>query len=239
MDLKELELLGAQVDSHWYYRAKAAAMRRMLRGTGFSEVLDVGAGSGFFARHLLDHTPATGAVCVDPNYPAEHDEVHGGKPVRFVHSIDRFAGGLVLMMDVLEHVPDDTALLEEYVARVPAGTRILITVPALHWMWSGHDVFLEHFRRYTLAEVDALVARAGLRRVASSYYFGLTLPAAAAVRLGRRLLPGGGDPKSDLKPQPAALNALLWAICRAELPFFSANRVGGLSVFALAEKELG
>ena len=95
-------------------------MRRMLRGTGFSEVLDVGAGSGFFARHLLDHTPASAAVCVDPNYAAEHDELHGGKPIRFVHRIDRFAGGLVLMMDVLEHVADDAALLAEYVACVPA-----------------------------------------------------------------------------------------------------------------------
>ena len=44
MDLKELEILGDRVDRHWYYRAKASAMRRMLRGTGFAEVLDVGAG---------------------------------------------------------------------------------------------------------------------------------------------------------------------------------------------------
>lgn len=224
------------MDGHWYYRAKAAAMRRMLRGTGFAEVLDVGAGSGFFARHLLDHTPASGAVCVDPNYPTEHDELHGGKLIRFVHRIGRFAGGLILMMDVLEHVPDDAALLAEYVARVPAGTRVLITVPALRWMWSGHDVFLEHCRRYTLGEVDALVARSRLRRVASSYYFGSVLPAAAATRLGRRFMPGGSAPKSDLKLHPAALNAILWAICRAELPLFPANHVAGLSVFALSEK---
>ncbi len=236
MDLKELALLDGRADDHWYYRAKAAAMRRMLHGTGFDQVLDVGAGSGFFARHLLDHTPAASAVCVDPNYPAEHDELHGGKPIRFVHRVDRFAGGLVLMMDVLEHVPDDTALLAEYAARVPAGTRFLITVPAHRWMWSGHDVFLDHYRRYTVREVDALVARTGLRRLASSYYFGLTLPLAAAVRFGKRLLPGGREPKSDLKPQPAALNAMLSAICRVELPVFAWNRVGGLSVFALAEK---
>lgn len=238
MDLKELEILGDRVNDHWYYRAKAAAMRRMLHGTGFSEVLDVGAGSGFFSRDLLDRTRATGAVCVDPGYAREYEEAHHGKPIRFVHSIDRFAGGLVLMMDVLEHVADDAALLSDYAARVPAGTRFLITVPALQWMWSGHDVFLEHFRRYTLGQVDRLVATVGLRQVASCYYFGLTLPMAAGVRLGRRLIPGRVEvPGSDMKPQPPAVNWTLWQICRSELMIFRYNRLAGLSVFALAEKK--
>ena len=237
MDLKELEILGDQVDAHWYYRAKAAAMRRMLAGTSFRQVLDVGAGSGFFSRHLLDNTDATGAVCVDPNYPDEHDETQHGKPIRFVHTVDRFDGGLVLMMDVLEHVPDDAALLAGYVSIVPVGTRFLITVPALQWMWSSHDVFLEHYRRYTVRQVDALVAGAGLRRIASSYYFGLTLPLAAGLRFGRRLMPGPAPaPGSDMRLHAPAVNTLLWQLCRAELPLFQSNRVAGLSVFALAEK---
>ena len=48
MDLKEVEILGDRADAHWYYRAKSAAMLRMLRGEAVGEVLDVGAGSGFF-----------------------------------------------------------------------------------------------------------------------------------------------------------------------------------------------
>jgi hypothetical protein len=38
------------------------------------ELLDVGAGSGIFARQLLDAGVADGAVCVDPHYPAELSE---------------------------------------------------------------------------------------------------------------------------------------------------------------------
>ena len=237
MDLKETEILGGQVDTHWYYRAKAAAMTRMLRGTQVGEVMDVGAGSGFFARHLLDHGRATAAVCVDPNYADDHAEDQHGKPIRFVRSIDRFDGTLVLMMDVLEHVADDAALLAEYVARVRPGTRFLVTVPAMQWMWSGHDVFLEHYRRYSLRQIDRLVDGAGLHRIASSYYFGLTLPLAAGVRLSRRLTAGKSRAaQSDMRAFPGVLNALLWQICRAELPLFKGNKVGGLSVFALAQK---
>jgi SAM-dependent methyltransferase len=237
MDLKEQAILGEGASAHWYYRAKSAAMLRMLRGTQIDQVLDVGAGSGFFARHLLDCTQAQEAVCVDPNYAREYQEQQCGKPIRFVRGVDRFGGHLVLMMDVLEHVPDDTALLAEYAARVPVGARFLITVPAMAWMWSGHDVFLEHYRRYSVRQVDRLVAAAGLERVASCYYFGFALPLAAGVRMGRRLLPGRGlAPGSDMQVHSAPVNAALWQLCRAELGVFQRNRLAGLSVFALAEK---
>ena len=52
MDVKEQELLGPAIDGHWYYRAKSAAMLRMLRGQAIRRVVDIGAGSGFFARRL-------------------------------------------------------------------------------------------------------------------------------------------------------------------------------------------
>ena len=237
MDLKEQEILGAAAGAHWYYRAKSAAMLQMLGQAPVRRVLDVGAGSGFFSRHILDRTQAAAAICVDPNYPGEHDERQGGKTISFVQGVRDFDGDVVLMMDVLEHVADDTGLLAEYAAKVQAGTRFLLTVPAHMWMWSGHDVFLEHHRRYTIGEVDRLVARAGLTLLRSSYYFGLTLPLAAGVRLGRKLNPFHREaPGSDMRPHGAAMNAALWQVSRAELGLLGRNRVAGLSVFALAQR---
>jgi SAM-dependent methyltransferase len=237
MDLKEEQILGDQVKKHWYYRVKSAAMLRTLGPAPIHSVLDVGAGSGFFSRTILDQTQATSATCVDPNYPTEKTETHNGKPINFVHRITHFNGDVVLMMDVLEHVPDDTALLAEYAAAVAPGTRFLITVPAHMWMWSGHDVFLEHYRRYTVREIDRLIARAGLQHLRSSYYFGATLPLAAAIRLGRRLNPFHTEkPGSDMKPHGAITNEILLRISQAELSVFHLNRLAGLSVVALAQK---
>lgn len=237
MDLKETALLGGDISGHWYYRAKAAMMLRLLGPAPIGSVLDVGAGSGFFSRYLLRHSDAQEAVCVDPNYGEAHEEQEAGKPIRFVHRVERFDGDVVLMMDVLEHVEDDFALLSEYVACVPAGARFLITVPAFRWMWSGHDVFLGHYRRYTLAEVDRLVARAGLARVQSSYFYGATLPLAAAVRWVQKLVGRKLDaPVSDMRKHSGAVNAALLAVSRAELGIFAYNRLGGLSVTCLASK---
>jgi SAM-dependent methyltransferase len=239
MDLKEQQALGGSAHLHWYYRAKSAAMLRMLAGTSLDKVLDVGAGSGFFSRHLLDRTPCREAVCVDPNYAKETSEDQNGKPISFVHGIDKFDGHLVLMMDVLEHVPDDVGLLRDYASRVPRGTRILITVPAMPWMWSGHDVFLEHYRRYTTASMSRVIEAAGLRQLSLCYYFGLTLPLAAAMRLGRRLMSRRVEmPGSDMRVHTPLVNAALLQTCRLELAFFQANRLAGLSVFALAETRL-
>ena len=63
---------------------------------------------------------------------------------------------LLLYMDVLEHVDDDLGLLTAYLDQLERGGRVLITVPAFDFLWSNHDIFLEHKRRYTLKQVEAL-----------------------------------------------------------------------------------
>jgi len=207
-----------------------------------STVLDVGAGSGFFSRALLEAGRATQAVCVDPGYPADRDEVAAGRPLLFRRALAAQDAdvGLVLLMDVLEHVEDDAGLVREYAGRVPSGARFIVTVPAFRWLWSGHDVFLEHYRRYTLPGLEAVLRSAGLRIEFGSYYYGAVLPVAALFRLGRRLMGDRGqEPKSDMRQFGPVLNGLFWGACRAELPFLRANRIAGLSVFALATKPWG
>lgn len=49
MDLKEAEILGDQINKHWCYRAKAIALKQSPGGWMPSEILNIGAGSVFFA----------------------------------------------------------------------------------------------------------------------------------------------------------------------------------------------
>jgi SAM-dependent methyltransferase len=233
MDLKEEDILGADIGRHWYYRSKAAALRRMVAGLHPRRILDVGAGSGFFSRHLLTETGARSALCVDIGYASDRDDSEGGKPVLYRRDTGPTDCDLVLMMDVLEHVDDDRGLLMDYAAKLPSGAHFLVTVPAFRFLWSGHDVFLEHKRRYRLGEIEAVVRAAGLEVVRGSYYFGFVFPLAAAVRLAARR---AGEPRSSLKRHGALTNATLGAACAAELPFFPINRLAGLSAFVLARK---
>ncbi len=234
MDLKETDILGDRIDDHWYYSAKARAMERFLDGRPVGTILDVGAGSGFFSKYLLDHSSAREACCVDTSYPADVDERRAGKPIRYRRSIGSIDADTILLMDVLEHVDDDVGLLREYVDKVPSGSHFLITVPAFQFMWSDHDVFLEHKRRYTLEHIEGTVRGAELELVRSAYYFGAIFPIAAALRLAS----SGGEarPRSQLKLHSPFVNGLLKVACAVERPFMRINRVGGLSAFSLARK---
>src|SRR5512141_1292721 len=110
MDLKETSILGSAVESHWYYRSKARALRNVLGNVDRSTILDVGAGSGFFSRDLLRNTDAAGAWCVDTSYAGDSDECYAGKPIHLRRSIGEIDAGIVLLMDVLEHVDDDVLI---------------------------------------------------------------------------------------------------------------------------------
>jgi 2-polyprenyl-3-methyl-5-hydroxy-6-metoxy-1,4-benzoquinol methylase len=233
MDLKEEDILGADIGGHWYYRSKAAALRRMIGPLRPQRLLDVGAGSGFFSRHLLTEGGAQAALCVDVGYERNRDETVDGKPVLYRRDCGPTDCDLVLMMDVLEHVDDDVGLVRHHAAKVPSGAHFLATVPAFRFLWSGHDVFLEHKRRYTLPEIEQTMRDAGLAVVRGAYYFGLIFPLAASIRLAGR---GDATPRSSLRKHGALTNGLLAIACAAELPLFPLNRLAGLSAFVLAKK---
>ncbi|ALI02843.1 methyltransferase domain-containing protein [Pseudomonas sp. FW306-02-F02-AA] len=235
MDLKETDILGSSIEQHWYYRSKAAATTRLLGNARVDRILDVGAGSGFFSHHLLTHTAATEAWCVDISYEADSDATTAGKPVHYRRSIDSVDADLVLLMDVLEHVDDDVGLLKAYVDKVSSGSRFLMTVPAFQFLWSGHDDFLEHKRRYTLPQLERVAREAGLTVKQGTYYFGAVFPIAATLRL---LSQGAqpSSPRSQLKQHHPLVNTLLKTLCSIERPFMGANRLAGLTVFVLAQK---
>jgi SAM-dependent methyltransferase len=236
MDLKEIGRLGGDEGGHWYYASKARALRRCIADRRPERILDVGAGSGFFSKMLLRETSATSAICVDPGYAEDWSETHAGKTIAFRRSSSVGDADVVLLMDVIEHVDDDIALLRKYAASARPGTRFIVSVPAFSWLWSGHDEFLEHRRRYTLNQTLGVMKSAGLAPVFGFYFFAALFPVAGAQRLWRRLRPAQGGPASELRQHHPLTNSLLAGICLCETAFARHNRLFGLTAFAVAEK---
>lgn len=235
MDLKELEAVDP--DHHWYYLSKFSAISSAVNRCGFHGglVIDVGAGSGFFSIRLARQYPGTSAFCVDPNYPTE--QLHTDGDVRFTHHIeieDKRDASLFLFVDVLEHVSDDSALLSDYVRHASPGALVAITVPAFMSLWSGHDVFLEHFRRYRLREVIRLVEASRLQVLHSQYLFGSTfLPLWVVRRLTR-----DKTPVSQMAPAPALVNRGLTRLLTVEHQLLW-NPIAGSSAMVIARVPSG
>lgn len=232
-DVKEETILGPAIARHWYYVSKSEALIKLIRGP-YNTLLDVGAGSGFFAKTLMTHGVVSQATCVDPGYSEPvRTETVDGRQVDFVQQVGHLETDLVLMMDVLEHVDDDKALICEYMAKVPSGTLFIFSVPAFMALWSQHDVFLEHKRRYTLRQLEMVVASSGLKVTKGCYYFAVILP---LVTIVRRLANRQRYSSSSLKIHATFTNFLLRAACGLELGFYRLNRWGGLTAFCVAIK---
>lgn len=238
MDLKEEQALGGDPAAHWYYISKWRAIRSLIGEGPFASVLDVGAGSGVFSRMMTAEGVAGRSLCVDPNYSDEWLERDDG-PIDYVRSVDATDADLVMMIDVIEHIDDDVSPIADYARLAKAGTKFLISVPAFNFLWSSHDEFLEHRRRYTIESLERAVIEAGLQPVKLRYFFGMLFPAVAAMRIADRALRGDKEPESAMKPAPAWLTKALVAIHDIErATLFPVNRIAGVTAFCLAQKPM-
>lgn len=88
--------------------------------------------------------------------------------------------------DVVEHIPDDEAVLRGLRAATQYGGGIIVTVPQHPWLWSSADDFAHHQRRYRRGELEAKFRRNGYEVLFSSSFTALLLPAMAMSRLTAR-----------------------------------------------------
>jgi SAM-dependent methyltransferase len=208
-----------QEDQHWWFRGRRDVIWSLLRHAGLPDnprLLDAGCGTG---RNLVEFGGLGPALGIDPSTQAVDfcrrrglDNVTEARIEELPFPDDSF--DLILACDVIEHVPDDAAALTELRRVSASGGLLLLTVPAYGWMWSPHDVFMHHYRRYTLRGLRKRVRAAGWEPVVDSYFMTAILPVAAAARLAWRAT--RRRPASDIDRTPPWLNRAVLAPVRAE-----------------------
>jgi len=190
-------------ESHWWFLGMREIYRKQLDRIAASEggraapgepprrVLDVGCGTGgnlallesFGRPYGIDYSLSAAAFTRDR-----------GWPVVFVGSATELpmpdrAVDLVTALGVIEHVPDDVAMLEEMRRVAKPGGHLLLMTSAHRWMWSTHDDAVHHVRRYRRSELERRVIVSGWQIEQVTYVNAFLFPAIAAVRLLQRLLP--------------------------------------------------
>lgn len=139
-------------------------------------ILDVGSGDAFVSGRLAEKYPGTIINAVDVNYDDNFINAHKHIPVRFIRSLQETERGkidLVLLMDVIEHIENPGKLTSELklLKGVDHSTSFFITVPAFQSLFTGHDVFLGHYRRYTRRGLTRFMKEQGFEIKESGYFF--------------------------------------------------------------------
>jgi SAM-dependent methyltransferase len=71
----------------------------------------------------------------------------------------------VICSEVLEHLPEDRPALREIASVMKPGGSLILTFPHRRSYFAVDDRFVNHFRRYELAEMEANLKEAGLKAV--------------------------------------------------------------------------
>lgn len=243
MNPHEYDAMFAVEDRHWWYvgvRREVEAWLERLRGerTGPPRILDAGSGTGGLLANLRSEGWKVG-IEISPD-AVRLARTRGNRLVRGSVSALPFADAsfdAVVSIDVLCHSGVEERQAVGEAARVlrPGGL-LLVQVPAFDFLRGAHDAAVWTRRRYRRREVARILTDAGFAVRHAAYRNALLFPAAAVLRLLRRRRPNSREAaRSDVRPVPRAVNALLSGVLALErrvrrgFPF-------GLSVLGVGEK---
>lgn len=241
MERKVYLEMFANEGRHWWFAARRKIIQKILNryfpGSGGS-ILEVGCGTGGNLGLLSTYGDIHGMELDDEALAMANSRKFcqvrkGALPdnIPFEQFFD-----LICMFDVLEHINDESTALRAIWGRLNQGGKILITVPAYMFLWSGHDVAHQHKRRYRKEQILRLVGEAGFKVVYATYFNCMLFPAIAAVRIINNIFGRNGE--SDVKMPSKIINSLLTKIFSCErffIPLLSFPF--GVSILIVAEKK--
>lgn len=135
------------------------------------KVLDIGCGDGYFDKMMLKTFPEITEMWGIDIY-AEKSSHNGVE--HYINSYDEIYGNkfdYILLMDVLEHIEEDTSFMMNLHQYLLDGSILLITVPAFECLYSTHDEELHHFRRYNFKTLNKTLTGAGYKINDFSYFY--------------------------------------------------------------------
>lgn len=222
-------LLAEVEPRHFWFgernRLILATMREAIGPLAGRSVLDVGCGTGFVTAAL--ERAGMAACGLDMNLAGlryARRRMRGpllcqdAARVPFSEQFD-----VAMLCDVIEHTPDDRAVLREASRALQPGGRLVVTVPAHPTLWTSLDDASGHKRRYTPRSLVQAMRDTGLRVGLVRPFNTLLLPALALQRQALKRRPTATAEqrlalvRESLRVPPRPLNDVMRLAMRADL----------------------
>ena len=226
---------------HWWFFVRRKLLKSLLSSLNVSKnciTLDIGCGTGANLRILgatgfnvigLDRSIyALSLTQKRINSPLINGDLNG-LPIR-AESV-----GLIIAMDILEHLENDIDGIKEFYRVLKKGGNLILTVPAFKSLWGIQDIVTGHKRRYSRQEILNKLKQGGFEILRYSYFnFFLFFPILISRRMINLL---GLKIESENKINFPIINFYLKAIFYLEphiLRYFSFPF--GVSIFCIAKR---
>jgi SAM-dependent methyltransferase len=224
-------------EQHWWWRAREEAIVELLRGSDVARgnILDVGCGDALFFDRLTEFGNVEGLEADARLVSAENARRWQIYTVPFDKNFQpgkRY--GLILMLDVLEHLDRPDEALACVHDLLEHGGVFVLTVPAFPILWTNHDVINHHRLRYRKNTLLPLLLKAGFSVAKAQYWYQWIVPAKLAERAMEKII--------DSEPSPPRVpanwvNKFLYRISRVEQRMLGANGVPfGSTLMAMCKK---
>jgi SAM-dependent methyltransferase len=230
MNPEDIAKISAFEEEHWWYRERKWLLKKfvemyLIKG----KALDVGASAGYYSQTLqelglevlaFENEPVGVAICQSRGL-----QTMAGNAESLEISSD--SQDLVIMMDVLEHIENDSAAVREVSRVLKPGGFFFLTVPVGMELWSDHDVQARHFRRYEYKQIQEMLTQNNIQILNYEYWNVILRP---ALILRRRYFHG-----NDIGLPSKPVNLLLATIIKLErvLPF---GKLRGVSLIVIGQK---
>jgi 2-polyprenyl-3-methyl-5-hydroxy-6-metoxy-1,4-benzoquinol methylase len=227
-------------ENHWWWRTREnlilATIGRLRPQGNWGSILDVGCGEGLFFDRLRKFGEVEG-IETNPSLVREEN--------RWRHRIHLSAFdatfepnkkySLILMLDVLEHLPNPIVYLRRAEELLDPMGNLLITVPAFSCLWTTHDELNHHVSRFTKKSLLELISRTGLRIHDFKYFFHWVFPVKLLIHYKEMCFRG-----APVIPRVPArnVNALLYRLSMLEQKLFSSMSLPfGSSLLAICSQK--
>lgn len=226
--------------THWWFRSRTVIISRILDYflpvKKDLRIVEVGAGIGGNIDLLKRYGDLT--LIEGDSYAANILKTKGNHKITkgylpdIVDKIDaKF--NLIVLIDVLEHIKNDHEALVSLKKLMNNNSLLLISVPALMFLWSYHDKEHGHVRRYNKKELQNLLIKSGYKIQFITYYNAILFPFIFFTRLLKKLLK---SKTCDLKKNNSVLNYILFKIFSFEQHIlFKINIPFGTSLCVIAK----
>ena len=153
MDADQYKLMNSLEENHWWFVSRRKIIDQVLaKFVSKGDVLEVGCGSGGNFSLLAKY----GSIDASE---LNQEAIENARNKNIANSIkcnslpeeEPFEGkkyDLVAMFDVLEHIDEDKKVIALLKNKLKDEGKLVLTVPAIKFLWSKHDEECHHKRRY-------------------------------------------------------------------------------------------